>query len=86
MKNFSKNTEPLNVLLFDTDINQAYTDSAHSTPVLLHSFMSVGIVVTSVAAAFISFSSTNLAAVGALASGRKSMEFYEPCTNLHVNF
>ncbi|XP_017230653.1 uncharacterized protein LOC108205273 isoform X1 [Daucus carota subsp. sativus] len=64
-------------------VKHSYTDSAHSTPVLLHSFMSVGIVVTSVAAAFISFSSTNLAAVGALASGRKSMEFYEPCTNLH---
>ncbi|XP_074334059.1 uncharacterized protein LOC141671666 isoform X2 [Apium graveolens] len=38
---------------------------------------------TSVAAAFLSFSSANLEAVGALASGRTSMGFSEPCTNLH---
>ncbi|XP_057488967.1 uncharacterized protein LOC130774943 isoform X1 [Actinidia eriantha] len=60
---------------------QVYTDSTPSTSIALHSFMTAGILATSLAAAVLSVSSASLAAIGTQASG--GTVFPDPSMNLH---
>ena len=63
--------------------SQVYTDSTPSTSIALHSFMTAGILATSLAAAVLSVSSASLAAVGTQASG--GTVFPDPSMNLHAS-
>ncbi|RZC60074.1 hypothetical protein C5167_021840 [Papaver somniferum] len=57
----------------------------YSTPAisaLLHSFATAGLLATSLAAALLTFSSTNLAAIGALSSGTSNVVISDPSMNL----
>ncbi|KAG5534704.1 hypothetical protein RHGRI_022736 [Rhododendron griersonianum] len=69
-----------NLNLASNSINIRHV-STPSISIALHSFMTAGILVTSLAAAVLSISSANLGAVGTLASG--GTVFPDPSMNLH---
>lgn len=60
-------------------------DSTPAISMALHSFVTVGVLATSLAAAALSLSSANLGSIGTLASGNTNNVASSPSMNLHVS-
>lgn len=65
--------------------DSVYTDSTPAISTALHSFVTAGILATSLTAAILSLSSANLGAIGNLYSGSTNFMASDPSMNLHVS-
>lgn len=72
-------------MLFLNLILNMEKDSTPAISMALHSFVTVGVLATSLAAAALSLSSANLGSIGTLASGNTNNVASSPSMNLHVS-